>query len=102
MVPTTTGAAKAVGLVIPELKGKLDGHAIRVPTPNVSLVDLTVTLEKDVTISEVNAALKTASHSYLEGVLLYTEEKLVSIDFIGMRESSCVDGDLTNVVDKEI
>ncbi|WP_127716627.1 type I glyceraldehyde-3-phosphate dehydrogenase [Halobacteriovorax sp. HLS] len=99
MIPTTTGAAKAVGLVIPELKGKLDGFSIRVPTPNVSLVDLNVTLKKDVTIEEVNAALKEASSSNLKGILAYEEEELVSCDYMGMRESSCVDASLTNVIE---
>lgn len=101
MIPTTTGAAKAVGLVIPELAGKLDGFAIRVPTPNVSLVDLTVNLNKDVTTEEVNAALKEASETSLKGVLKYTDLPLVSCDFMGMRESSCVDGLLTNVIEKK-
>jgi len=99
MIPTTTGAAKAVGLVIPELAGKLDGFAIRVPTANVSLVDLNVTLKKDVTIEEVNAALKEASENSLKGILAFEEEELVSVDYMGMRESSCVDAGLTNVLD---
>ncbi|OUR96229.1 type I glyceraldehyde-3-phosphate dehydrogenase [Halobacteriovorax marinus] len=99
MIPTTTGAAKAVGLVIPELAGKLDGFAIRVPTANVSLVDLNVTLKRDVTIEEVNAALKEASETTLKGVLAFEEDKLVSVDFMGMRDSSCVDASLTNVIE---
>lgn len=99
MIPTTTGAAKAVGLVIPELKGKLDGYAVRVPTPNVSLVDLTVRLEKKATPAEVNAAMKEASETYLKGILRYEELPLVSIDFMGMRPSSCVDAALTNQID---
>ena len=98
MIPTTTGAAKAVGLVIPELQGKLDGFAIRVPTPNVSLVDLNVTLKKDVTIEDVNSALKEAAAGSLNGILGYEEEELVSVDFMGMRESSCLDASLTNVL----
>lgn len=98
MIPTTTGAAKAVGLVIPELQGKLDGFAVRVPTPNVSLVDLNVIVKKQVTIEEVNAALKEASETSLEGVLAYVDEPLVSCDFMGMRESSALDADLTNVM----
>ncbi|MCO4794213.1 MAG: type I glyceraldehyde-3-phosphate dehydrogenase [Bacteriovoracaceae bacterium] len=102
MIPTTTGAAKAVGLVIPELKGKLDGYAVRVPTPNVSMVDLTVSLNTAATEAEINAALKEASNSSLKGVLRYEEELLVSIDFCGMRESSCVDSTLTNVVDDKV
>lgn len=99
MIPTTTGAAKAVGLVIPELKGKLDGFAIRVPTPNVSLVDLNVILKKDVTVEEVNNALKEATTSSLQGILAFEEEQLVSCDYFGMRESSCVDATLTNVIE---
>ncbi|EQC44166.1 type I glyceraldehyde-3-phosphate dehydrogenase [Bacteriovorax sp. DB6_IX] len=99
MIPTTTGAAKAVGLVIPELNGKLDGFAVRVPTPNVSLVDLQVTVSTPTTIEEVNAALKEASNGALKGVLKYSDEPLVSIDYMGMRESSCVDSLLTNVID---
>jgi glyceraldehyde-3-phosphate dehydrogenase type I len=98
MIPTSTGAAKALGLVIPSLSGKLDGFAVRVPTPNVSMVDLTVHLEKSATADEVNAALKAASENELKGVLKYTEEQLVSCDFMGMRESSCVDATLTNVM----
>lgn len=99
MIPTTTGAAKAVGLVIPELNGKLDGFAVRVPTPNVSLVDLQVTVSTPTTVEEVNAALKEASNGALKGVLKYSDEPLVSIDYMGMRESSCVDSLLTNVID---
>src|SRR6202034_3534549 len=83
MIPTSTGAAKALHLVIPELKGKLDGYSIRVPTPNVSVVDLTVFTEKPVTVSAVNAALKSAAKGALKGILDYTEEELVSIDFRG-------------------
>ncbi|MBL6989893.1 MAG: type I glyceraldehyde-3-phosphate dehydrogenase [Bacteriovoracaceae bacterium] len=99
MIPTTTGAAKAVGLVIPELKGKLDGFAIRVPTPNVSVVDLTVNLKKPATLEEVKKALSDAANGRLKGVLGYTEKKLVSIDFCGTTESSTVDGTLTNIID---
>lgn len=95
MIPTTTGAASAVGLVIPELKGKLDGLAVRVPTPNVSLVDLTVELEKDASPEEINAAFKAASESYLQGILKYTEEPLVSRDYNGENHSAVVDGLLT-------
>lgn len=102
MIPTTTGAAKAVALVIPELKGKLDGYAVRVPTPNVSMVDLTVELEKSASAAEINATLKEASETNLKGVLAYTEEELVSIDYMGMRESSCVDATLTNVIGKQV
>ena len=99
MVPTTTGAAKAVGLVIPELKGKLDGYAVRVPAPNVSLTDLTVNLKKRATAEEVNNAIKEASETYLKGVLKIENEELVSIDYNGMKESSCVDASLTTVID---
>ena len=101
MIPTTTGAAKAVGLVIPKLQGKLDGIAIRVPTPNVSLTDLTCYVEKETSIEEVNAALKEASESRLKGILRFEPAKLVSADFMGMKESSCVDASLTNVIDKK-
>ena len=98
MIPTTTGAAKTVGEIIPELKGKLDGYSVRVPTPNVSLTDLTVTLEKQASKEEVNAALKEASETYLKGILRFETEELVSIDFMGMSHSSCVDASLTNVI----
>ena len=98
MVPTTTGAAAAVSLVIPELKGKLDGLAIRVPTPNVSLVDLVVDLHRSVTIEEVNGALKKASEEELKGILLYCEEKLVSVDFTSSHFSSIVDAPTTSVI----
>lgn len=98
MIPTTTGAAKAVGLVIPELKGKLDGFAVRVPTPNVSMVDLNVVLKESVTKEQVNEAMKKAADTKLKGILRYTEEELVSIDYQGMRESSCFDAPLTNVL----
>ena len=98
MIPTTTGAASAVSLVLPALKGKLDGLAIRVPTPNVSLVDLVATLEKDTTAEEVNAALKRASEDSLKGILHFCEEPLVSIDFNGNRHSSIVDALKTTVI----
>ena len=94
-IPTTTGAAKAVGLVLPELKGKLDGFAVRVPTPDVSCVDLVCLMKKSVKAEEVNAALKKASESTLKGILAYTEEELVSCDFIGTSVSSTVDATLT-------
>lgn len=95
IIPTTTGAASAVGEVIPELKGKLDGLAVRVPTPNVSLVDLTVELKKGATASEINAAFKAASESNLKGILKYTEEPLVSKDYNGESNSAVLDGLLT-------
>ncbi len=91
MIPTTTGAAKAVALVIPELKGKFDGMAIRVPTPTVSLIDLVVTLERTATVEQVNAALKAAADGPLKGILGYTEEPLVSTDFKGDPHSGIVD-----------
>ena len=99
MVPTSTGAAKAMGIVIPDLKGKLNGLAIRVPTPDVSLVDLSCELSKNVTKEEVNAALKEAAEGSLKGILAYTDEPLVSSDFKGTSVSSTVDGDLTMVID---
>lgn len=99
MIPTTTGAAKAVGMVYPQLKGKLDGYAVRVPTANVSMVDLTLTLKKKVSKEEINSCLKEAANGGLKGILAYTEEPLVSQDFMGMRESACVDAGLTNVID---
>lgn len=94
MVPTTTGAAKAVAEVIPQLKGKLNGYALRVPTPTVSVVDVVFELKKSTTIEEVNAALKKASENELKGIMGFTEEELVSIDFQGDRRSSIVDSKL--------
>jgi glyceraldehyde 3-phosphate dehydrogenase len=98
MIPTSTGAAKALHLVIPELKGKLDGYAMRVPTPNVSVVDLTVITEKPVTAESVNAAFKRAADGPMKGILGYTEDEVVSIDFRGDPRSSIVDGPYTRVV----
>jgi len=98
-IPTTTGAAKAIGLVIPDLKGKIDGIAIRVPTPNVSLVDLVAVVKRPTTAEEVNAALKTAANNELKGILDYTEEPLVSVDFMANSHSSIVDGLSTKVID---
>lgn len=98
MIPTSTGAAKAIGLVLPELKGKLDGIAIRVPTPDVSLVDLTVRTAKPVTVESVNSALKTAANGPLKGILQYTDEELVSADFLHNPHSSIVDGPLTKTL----
>ena len=100
MVPTTTGAAKAVTLVIPELEGKLDGLSIRVPTPNVSIVDLVVEVSREVTVDEVNGALKTAAEGAMKGLLVYSTEPLVSIDFNTTPYSSIVDAPLTKVIDK--
>ena len=99
MIPTTTGAAKAVALVLPELKGKLNGMAVRVPTPNVSLVDLVAELDKEVTAEEVNAALKAAAEGELKGILQYSEEPLVSKDYNGDPHSSSVDGLSTMVME---
>jgi glyceraldehyde 3-phosphate dehydrogenase len=99
MIPTTTGAAKAVSLVLPELKGKLDGMAIRVPTANVSVVDLVVTLEENTDAEKVNAALKKASKGALKGILDFCEEPLVSIDFNGNTFSSIVDAGCTKVIE---
>jgi len=98
MIPSTTGAAKALKLVIPELDGKLDGYSMRVPTPNVSVVDLTVFVEKPATKDSVNAALKAAAEGPMKGILAYTEEELVSIDFRGNPNSSIVDAGYTKVV----
>jgi glyceraldehyde 3-phosphate dehydrogenase len=98
MIPTSTGAAKALHLVIPELKGKLDGYAMRVPTPNVSVVDLTVTTEKPVTVETVNAALRRAAEGPMKGIVEYTEEELVSADFKGNPHSAIVDAGYTRVV----
>ncbi len=103
MIPTTTGAAKAVALVLPELSGKLNGLAIRVPTPNVSIVDLVATVDKsDLTVSEVNEALKQASEESLSGILGYSDAPLVSIDFNGSPLSSIVDAPTTYVVNNMV
>jgi glyceraldehyde 3-phosphate dehydrogenase len=99
MIPTTTGAAKATGLVIPEVKGKIDGLAVRVPTPDVSFTDLTVEVERPTTVAEVNAAFRAAAEGYLAGILEYTEEELVSSDFIGNPHSCILDSKTTNVID---
>lgn len=101
-IPTTTGAAKAVGIVIPELKGKIDGIAIRIPTANVSLVDLVALLKKNVTTEEVNEAFKTASEGKLKGILQYTEEPLVSVDFMANPHSSIVDSLFTRITDNNL
>jgi len=99
IIPTTTGAAKATALVIPEVKGKIDGIAIRVPTPDVSLTELTVEVERATTIDEVNAAFRAASEGALKGYLAYSEEELVSSDYIGNPHSCILDSLNTNVVD---
>jgi glyceraldehyde 3-phosphate dehydrogenase len=99
MIPTTTGAAKAIGLVMPELKGKLDGYAMRVPTPDVSVVDLVALLAKPATAEEINAALKAAAEGPLKGILAYTDDPVVSTDMLKNSNSSIVDGQLTKVLD---
>src|SRR5690606_14000345 len=99
IVPTTTGAAKAVGLVLPHLKGKLDGFAVRVPTPDVSLVDLVAELAKPATAEEINEAFRRAAEGPMKGILGITDEPLVSSDFLGDSRSSIVDGSLTRVMD---
>jgi glyceraldehyde 3-phosphate dehydrogenase len=99
MIPTTTGAAKAIGLVMPQLKGKLDGYAMRVPTPNVSVVDLVALLSKSTTTEEVNSTLKSAANGELKGILAYTEDPVVSSDLMHNPNSSIVDGQMTKVLD---
>ena len=99
MIPTTTGAAKATSLVIPEVKGKIDGMSIRVPTPDVSFTDLTVEVERSTTVADVNAVFRAAAEGALEGILQYTEEELVSSDFIGNPHSCILDAKVTNVID---
>jgi len=98
-IPTTTGAAKAVGIVLPELKGKIDGIAMRIPTPNVSVVDLVALMKRDVTADEVNAAFREAAEGKMKGILQYCEEPLVSIDFLSNPHSSIVDSLFTRVTD---
>jgi glyceraldehyde 3-phosphate dehydrogenase len=98
IIPTSTGAAKAIGLVIPELKGKLDGYALRVPVPDGSVVDLTVTLEKEVTADDINAAVKAAAEGPMAGILRYTDEPIVSSDVVGDPHSSVFDSALTMVM----
>jgi glyceraldehyde 3-phosphate dehydrogenase len=98
MIPTSTGAAKAVALVLPELKGKFDGISVRVPTPNVSLVDVVIAVDKDTTTEEVNKALKDAANEELAGILSFSEEPLVSSDFKQNSNSSIVDAEYTKVI----
>jgi len=98
MIPTTTGAAKAIGLVMPQLKGKLDGYAMRVPTPNVSVVDLVAVLDKDTSTEEVNAVLKAAAEGKMKGILAYTEDPVVSSDMLRNPNSSIVDSEMTKVL----
>src|SRR4030095_12740617 len=102
MIPTSTGAAKALHLVLPQLKGKMDGLAIRVPTPNVSLVDLTVETEKDCDVAAVNDAFRKAAHGALKGILQYSEDPIVSIDQKGDDHSATFDAPLTTVIDKRL
>lgn len=102
MIPTTTGAAKAVALVLPELKGKLDGMAIRVPTPNVSLIDLVAEVARDTSRDEVNQLFKEASENELKGILRYEEEPLVSVDYNGAEDSSIIDAPSTKVIEKNL
>jgi glyceraldehyde 3-phosphate dehydrogenase len=99
MIPTSTGAAKAIGLVLPELKGKLDGYAMRVPTPDVSVVDLSVELAKATDAAGINAAVKEAAGGSLKGILEYCDEPLVSVDFTGNTHSSIFDAKSTKVMD---
>ncbi|CAN5851243.1 type I glyceraldehyde-3-phosphate dehydrogenase [soil metagenome] len=98
IIPTTTGAAKATGLVLPQVKGKIDGMAMRVPTPDVSIVDLTCELERDADVEQVNAAMRAASEGSLKGILAYEESELVSIDFVGNPHSAIVDASSTSVL----
>jgi glyceraldehyde 3-phosphate dehydrogenase len=98
LIPTSTGAAKAIGLVVPELKGKLDGYAMRVPTPDVSVVDFVAVLKKDTTTEEVNGALRKAAENGLRGILAYTEDPVVSTDMLHNSNSSIVDAELTKVL----
>ena len=102
MIPTSTGAAKAIGEVLPELKGKMDGLAIRVPTPDVSLTDLTCVVEKDATVESINEAFKKASEGSLKGILQYLTEPLVSKDFYGSTYSCILDAELTKVIDSRL
>jgi glyceraldehyde 3-phosphate dehydrogenase len=102
MIPTSTGAAKAIGLVMPELKGKLDGYAMRVPTPDVSVVDLVAVTQKKTSDAEVNAALKAAAEGELKGILAYTEDPVVSTDMLHNSNSSIVDAGLTKVIDGDL
>ena len=102
MIPTSTGAAKAVGLVLPELSAELDGFAMRVPTPSVSVVDLVALVEKPTTVEEVNAAFKKAAEGSLKGILQFCEEELVSADFRGNSYSSIVDAGFTKVIDGDL
>jgi len=102
IIPTSTGAAKAISLVLPELKGKLDGYALRVPVPTGSVVDLSVELSKEVSAAEINAALKKEAEGSLKGFMTYTEDPIVSVDIIGNKNSCVFDAQLTSVIDKMV
>ena len=102
MIPTTTGAARAVGLVLPELAGKLDGFAIRVPTPDVSVIDLVVHVDRDTSMEEVNGFLRAAAEGPMAGILAVTDEPLVSIDYVGNPLSSTVDAPFTRVIENNL
>lgn len=102
IIPTTTGAAKMIGEIMPELKGKIDGIAVRIPTPNVSLTDLTIQVKKNTSIEEVNNALKEAAENELKGILFFSDKELVSSDYIGSEYSSIVDSLLTNVIGENL
>ncbi len=99
MIPTSTGAARAIGLVMPELKGKLDGYAMRVPTADVSAVDLSIKLRKSTNVDEINGAMRRAADGPLKGILEYCDEPLVSVDFLGNPHSSILDAQSTRVMD---
>lgn len=101
-IPTSTGAAKAIGLIIPDLKGKMDGFAVRIPVPDGSMVDLTATVSKDCTVDEINAAMKAAADNSLKGIMEYTEDPIVSSDVIGNSHSCVFDAQLTMVVGKRL
>ena len=102
MIPTTTGAAKAIGLVMPQLKGKLDGYSMRVPTPDVSVVDLVALTDRPTTAEEVNGALKAAAEGPMKGILAYTDDPVVSTDMLHNPNSSIVDGEMTKVLDGDL
>src|SRR5437879_451954 len=102
MIPTTTGAAKAIGLVMPQLKGKLDGYSMRVPTPDVSVVDLVALTDRPTTVEEVNGALKAAAEGPMKGILAYTDDPVVSTDMLHNPNSSIVDGEMTKVLDGDL
>lgn len=102
MIPSKTGAAAAIGLVVPELAGKLDGYAVRVPVPNVSMIDLTIDLEKPTTVAEINQTMRQAAQGPLKGIMDYTDEQLVSIDYNHCPFSATFDATQTRVIDKTL